>query len=228
MSETVTYVAFPSSDGLHELTQGFIDRMRAGQHRPEPDTIGRIMTTFVDEALHAFMVHPAREAGISPNLLRMISFTTDTISKATAMVVKSTVKKLDLEQNRQIAEYMDTVRMPFDGVWHICFPISDSLASTARTGFNLAIEGKRDQGLPHILEYYHTMTDEALKWYFERPIGLLGFGPIMRKVTDMGIATTRKATHSVVDNVIPKLEGEQAQLSARYGLSLLRPGPGRP
>lgn len=228
MSETVTYVAFPSSDALHEMTQGFIDRMRGGQPRPEPDTIGRIMTTFVDEALDAFMVTPARRTGVSPNILRIINFTTETISKATAMVVKGTVKKLDLEQNRKIAEYMDTVRMPFDGVWHICFPISDALAETARKGFDLTLEGRRPEGLPYLLEYYHTMSDESLRWYFERPIALLGFGPILRKLTDVGIATTRKATHSMIDNVIPRLEGEQARLSAEYGRTLLRPGPRRP
>ena len=40
-------------------------------------------------------------------------------------------------------------------------------------------------------------------------------------------ATTRKATHAVVDNVIPKLSDDQAKVSAEYALSLLKLGPKR-
>lgn len=225
MTHSTTYVAFPASEQLHELTQGFIDRMRAGSTRPEPETVGRIMTTFVDEALRAFMTRPAELSGISPGLQRVVHFTTETISKATAVVVKSTVKKLDIEQNKRIAEYMDTVRREFEGLYHVCFPISDELAHTAREGFHLAIEGEHQRALPMMVEYFHALTDIAMKWYFEQPIHLLGFGPIMRKVADMGIATTRRASHGVVDGVIPKLSQEQARVSAEYALSLLRLGP---
>jgi len=227
MSHHSTYVAFPASEHLHNITDGFIQRMRGPGAKPEPQVIEQIMTTFLQESLDAFMIKPSRLSGLSPGLMRVVTFTTETINKASQVVVRSTVKKLNVQQNKDIAEYMDTVRHQFDGTWNICFPISPDLAQTAQDGFHMAINGKRAEALPMMMQYFHRLTDTAMYWYFEQPLGLLKFGPILRKVADVGIATTRKATHAVVDNVIPKLSDEQAKVSAEYALSLLKLGPKR-
>ncbi len=227
MSHHSTYVAFPASEHLHNLTEGFIQRMRGPGARPEPQVVEQIMSTFLQEALDAFMIKPSRLSGLSPGLMRVVMFTTDTINKASQVVVRSTVKKLDLQQNKDIAEYMDSVRHQFDGSWNICFPISPELAHTAQEGFHMAIDGKKNQAMPMMIQYFHRLTDTAMFWYFEEPLRLLKFGPILRKVADVGIATTRKATHTVVDKVIPKLDDEQARISAEYALSLLKLGPQR-
>lgn len=227
MSHHSTYVAFPASDHLHSLTDGFIQRMRGANPRPEPQVVEQIMTTFLQEALDAFMIKPSKLSGLSPNLMRVVTFTTETINKASQVVVRSTVKKLDVRQTKDIAEYMDSVRHQFDGSWNICFPISPELAHTAQEGFHMAIDGKKQQAMPMMIQYFHRLTDTSMYWYFEEPLRLLKFGPILRKVADIGIATTRKATHSVVDTVIPKLNDDQAKVSAEYALSLLKLGPFR-
>lgn len=225
MTHTSTYVAFASSDRLHEITDGYIQRMRSNSARAEPETIERIMAMFLDEALAAFMIKPAELSGLSPALMRVIVFTTDTITKASQVVIRSTAKKLNVVQNRDIAEYMDKVRYQLDGRWHICLPIDDAFAERARQGFELAIDGKRQQAMPLMLDYFHRITDIALKWYFEDPLQLLRLGPILRKVADVGVATTRKATHAMIDNVIPKLNDEQAKVTGEYTLSLFKEGP---
>ena len=57
---TITYVAFRSSDDLHQTTDGFIQRMRDGARQPEPKGVEKIITTFIDEALDAvFLQHAA-------------------------------------------------------------------------------------------------------------------------------------------------------------------------
>ena len=225
MTHSTTYVAFPASDKLHTLTDGFIKRMRTPAARAEPDTVSQIMSTFMDESLYAFMTKPSELSGLSPGLMRVVNLTTDTINKASQVVIRGTVKKLNVEQTKEIAEYMDSVRYCFDGTWNICFPISPELAATAQEGFHMAMDGKHQQALPMMMSYFHSLTDIAMKWYFEEPIRLLKFGPILRKVADVGVATTRKATHAVVDNIIPKLSPDQAHISSEYALSLLKHGP---
>lgn len=225
MTHYTTYVAFASSDKLYNTTNEFIQRMRSSNPRPEPATIEQIMTLFLNEALYAFMVQPSELSGLSPNLRRVIHFTTETISKASHIAIKATVKKLNVQQCKDIAEYMDSVRRQFDGEWHVCFPITHELANTAQEGFHMAINGKRQQALPMMLDYFHNQTDTAMHWYFEKPLRLLQFGPILRKVTDIGVSTTRKAIHAVIDKVIPKLDDGQAKVSAEYALSLLKTAP---
>ena len=229
MSSTTTYVAFRSSTELFELTDGFIKRMREGSRKPEPQTIERIMKLFIEEALNAFFIQPTEQAGLSGGLQRIVNLTADTIGKATHVVVKSTAKKLDIEQNRRTADYMESIRKQLDingeTLWHVAFPISDSMADKGRTGLQLAIDGDDKAAIPMMVEFFHELTDTALHWYFEEPMKLLGFGPIMRKVANVGVATTRKASHTAVDKIIPKLHGEELAVSARYSLGLLVEGP---
>lgn len=227
MTDTSTFVAFASSDRLHQLTDGFIQRMRSPGARAEPETIERIMAMFMEEALAAFMIRPSELSGLSPTLMRVILFTTETITKASQVVIRSTAKKLNVAQNRDIADYMDKVRRPHGDHWYICLPINDTLLEHGRTGFQLAIDGDLRQATPRMLAYFHGVTDLAMKWYFEDPIQLLRLGPILRKVADVGVTTTRKATHTMIDSVIPKLDAHQAKVTGEYTLGLIRQLPAR-
>ena len=225
MSQHSTYVAFAASDHLHNTTDHFIKHMQSSGARPDPAAIEEIMTTFMRESLDSFMIKPARLAELSPGLMRIVTFTTETITKASSVVVRSTVKKLNLQQNRDIAAYMDSIRHPFDGTWHVGFPISPELANVAYEGFHMAIDGHKDQAMPTMINFFHRLTDISMYWYFEEPLRLLRLGPILRKVADVGIATTRKATHTVIDSVITKLDDDQARIAAEYAMSLLKNGP---
>lgn len=230
-SETV-YVAFPSSEHLHHTTDGFIQRMRSGATRPEPEVVEEIMTRFLDEALETFFLAPSEMLGLGRAMKRIVHVTADTISRTSHMVVKRTAKKLDIQQNRDAAEYMDKMRMMHpdsqgNEIWYISFPISDAMARKARNAIELAEAGDLDQALPRLTDFLHELTDVALHWYFEEPMKLLGFGPVMKRIVSVAVETTRKATHSVIKRVFRHLEGEQIREAARYMDSLLVEGPYR-
>jgi hypothetical protein len=225
MTHTSTCVAFAASDRLHQTSDSYIRRMRSRDARAEPDTIDAIMAMFLNEALTSFMITPAEKARLSPTLMRVILFTTETINKAARMVIRSTAKKLNVDQNRDIAEYMDRVRYLLDDEWHICLPVDETTADKARKGFTLAMEGQRSQAIPLMQEYFHRVTDIALKWFFEDPVELLCLGPVLRKLAEVGVATTRKATHTMIDSVIPKLDDEQARVASEYCLGMIKAIP---
>lgn len=226
-----TYVAFRSSEALHTTTDGFITRMNNGATRTEPETMDKIMRLFIQEALQAFLLNPTEQAGLSNTLKKIISLTADTISKASHVVIKSTVKKLNLSQNQKTAEYMDSIRIQLEDAgelaWHVAFPISDEMASKGRHAMAQIIDGQEDAAREDVKAFFHELTDIAMLWYFERPMDLLGLGPIMRKVANMGIATTRKAMHSAIDRVIPKLHGEEFRISVQYSMDMMIDGPSR-
>ena len=60
---TTTYVAFRSSDDLHQTTDGFIQRMRDGASKPEPKVVEKIMS--FDE------FHDADEIFLSGNMSKV-------------------------------------------------------------------------------------------------------------------------------------------------------------
>ena len=229
MSDHSTWVAFRSTETLHQATDGFIRRMRASATRPEPETIEKIMSIFMQEVLHNFFIVPTEMAKLPPSTQKIVQFTVDTISKATHLVIKSTVKKLDVEQNRRAAEYMDTIRFKLDikgeEIWFVAFPLNEMMAAKGRKTFEAGINGEGQQAMPMLLEYFHQLTDIAIYWYFEEPIKLLRFGPIMRKAAEVGVATTRKASHTVIDKIIPGLNPEQLIIACQFASMQLVNGP---
>jgi hypothetical protein len=103
----------------------------------------------------------------------------------------------------------------------VAFPISDPLAAQGRGLADMAEDGTTNAAArDEMVAYLRGVTDEALKWYFNKPIALLGFGPILRKVADVGVDTTRRASYGVINKVIPNLDDEQFLQSAVYYRSM--------
>lgn len=221
-----TYIAFRSSDRLHENTDGFIQRMNGGAQRPEPQVIEAIMNDFLDEALQAFFIEPQDFLGLGSGMRRVVNMAADTISKASHMVVKRTAKKLDIEQNRESARYMETMRIQAadsDGqpAWFVAFPIDQRMVEEARDAIGKARSGQEAAARQAMDSFLMKLADVGLHWYFEEPMKLMGFGPIMQKVVNVGVETTRKATKSVIRKVFAKLEGDQLRAAADYIESLM-------
>lgn len=219
---TTTYLAFRASDGLHHRTDGFIQRMRDGARQPEPAAIEDIMCTFTEEALDAFFLKPAELSGLSGTQRKLVRMATETISRAIRLVIRRSARKMDLAQNRAAAEYMDEIRIPAQdhSFWYIAFPLDPALADQGRQLVTLAREDDLQVAHRAMVAYLHAVTDEAMLWYFHKPLELLQFGPILRKMAEVGVDTTRRASYGVVNKVIPKLEREQLTQSALYYESL--------
>lgn len=231
MSEHTPWVAFRSSAELHDTTDAFIQRMRGGTTNTEPDTVERIMSLFMGEALHTFFIVPSEGAKLPSSTQKMVQFAVDTISKASHLVIKSATRKLDIHQHRRAADYMDSVRFmkEIDGeeVWFVAFPLNETIAAKGRKAFTMAINGEGKKAVPALQEYFHQLTDISLYWYFEEPMKLLRFGPILRKLSEVGVATTRKASHAVIDKTIPGMTNEQLALTCQLTQQQLIDGPKR-
>jgi len=225
---TIPHVAFRSSDILHEKTDGFIRRMQGDASRPEPKEIEAIMGIFIDEALNAFLTRAAEAAQLSPGMMKVVRMTTQTISKTTYLVVSRSAKKLDLQQNRAAADYMDLVRQPAPGenFWYVAFPVDEEMAALGKSLPGLCEENP-EKARQELVRYLLALTDQAIDWYFERPMALLQFGPVLRKLASMGVETTRKASRSLINNLVPKLNAEQLKASAEFQASQLVPLPPR-
>ncbi|MED5238902.1 MAG: hypothetical protein VX379_04930 [Pseudomonadota bacterium] len=218
---TNPHVAFRSSDTLHTRTDGFISRMQGGATKPEPREIEAIMAIFMEEALQAFMVRAAEATGLSPSLFKVVNMTCQTINKATSLVIGRSAKKMDLAQNKAAADYMDSVRQQGSDGWYVAFPVSEGMAIKGSNLPSLCANGDYDEARRELEEYLHAITDESIKWYFEKPMDLLGFGPVLRKLASVGVETTRKASRSLIRNLIPKLDDDQLTSACGYQADML-------
>lgn len=218
---TTTYIVFASSEHLHTTTDGFIQRMAQDAPPTEPETIETIMVSFLDEALQAFFVQPQDFIGLSGGMRRIINMTVDTISKATRMVVTRTARKMDLEQNRASAQYMETMRLCHtneagEDIWYIAFPITEALREQGDAAIAAARQGYTQSARDQMTDFLLALTDIGLYWYFEEPMKLMKFGPVIQRAVNMGVETTRKATKSAISKVFPKMDDEQLYAAADY------------
>lgn len=221
-----TFVAFPASRKLHHNTDGFIARMKGGASRTEASTMEAIMTDFTAEALHTFFVVPAQQVALSSTLMKVVQATVSTIRAAASLVVKRTAPKLDIQQNRDMADYMDIMRICVpnaqgEDVWYVSFPLKAALKQMAAEGFAQLEQGQIEAARATFTRFFMALTDEALFWYFEQPLKLLHLGPILSKLCKASTETARKASQTVIQRVFGKLDAKQVPVIGDFIKTLL-------
>lgn len=221
----IPHVSFRASDKLHTSTQEYIDLMSRGG-KPNPLLLAEVMNTFTEDSLNAFMLQPMEQLGISGTQRKLVEFAVDTVQKSSHMVLKATVNKLDHDQHRKSASFMDEMRLQLphgdeDDVWCVSFRAPEDFATRARASMARSrTEGPHAEVRETVL-VMKTLTDLALENYYERPLAILKFGPILRKVSEVAIGTVRKGTYSTIESLLPKLSEEQLLRGVEYFDSLL-------
>lgn len=221
-----TFIAFPASARLHDNTTGFIQRMRDGATRTEPEVMKSIMEDFTGEALHTFFILPSRELKLGGGMMRIVEATVATIRGAASLIIGRTAPKLDIQQNREVADYMDIMRICLpdaagNEVWQVSFPLKKALREQVHAGLVQLDAGQTANARETLANFLLGMTDEALFWYFEQPMALLHLGPILSRMAKVGTETARKASQAVINRVFRKLEDEQLKVVGDFLRQLL-------
>lgn len=226
---TQPHVAFRASEKLHTSTQEYIELMNRAGARPNPALLADVMNHFTRDSLEAFMLRPMEELRITGTQRKLVEFAADTVQKTSQMVLKATLHKLDHDQHRKSAQYMDELRLLLphtdDEAWFVAFPAPQDFAARARASMARARVNGQQGEVKETVMVMKTLTDLALQNYYERPLAILRFGPILSKVTSVAISTVRKGTHSTIENLLPKLSEEQFLGGVEYFDSLLTDVP---
>ena len=225
MTQPIPHISFRASEALHTSTQEYIDLMGRSS-KPNPALLAEVMNHFTRDSLDAFMLAPMEELGITGSQRRLVEFAADTVQKSSQLVLKATVNKLDHDQHRKSAEFMDSMRLllPHEGednVWFVSFEAPAEFSARARASMARARSAGPQAELQETILVMKGLTDLALENYYQRPVAILKFGPILRKVTEVAISTVRKGTHSTIDGLLPKLSEEQLLKGINYFDSLL-------
>ena len=229
-----TFIAFPGSEHLNTTTDNFIQLMASDSARREVAMLEDIMSHFTSEALHAFFRVPAEQLELKGAMMKIVNATISTIRGASSLLVSRTAPKLDLEQIRQLAQYMDVMRIKIpdkngEDVWHVSFPLKDTLHQQAQAGLEQLRLQHYDEAREHLTEFLLGMTDEGLFWYMEQPLGMLGLGSILTAICKTGTETARKGSRAVINKIVRKQQGEAlVQIGTFIEDLIVRSEPRRP
>lgn len=224
---SLPHVAFRASPELTASTQAYLDHISNPRNKPDPVLLGAVMNDFTRDSIHAFMLNPVRELGITGTQRKLVDFMAETAQKSSAMVLKATLHKLDHEQHKRSAEYMDSLRLllpheeRIDGIWYVSFPADTQFALRARAAIAHAREHGPQANLQETAYVMKVLTDLALQNYYEKPLALLNFGMILSKVSEVAISAVRKGAYATIDSLFPKLSEAQLIKGVDYFDSML-------
>lgn len=226
------YIRYRASRELDQLVQNYIAQMESPQPRPNEQMLLEIMERFVNESVDTFVSQPAAQLQLRPTFLKMIESLVSLVRKSSMMLVTKVAKKMSLEDHRNAAHYMKSVRMPLEEAngevcGYIAFPIH---ADQARLGWEtrdrmLNGSAKDPAALKDGVRFLHSVIDVANLWIFEQPMEILKLGAIMRTLALTTVSTVKKATHSLIDTLVPKISEEQVRTAANYFSDIVGPGP---
>ncbi len=222
-----SHVAFVASDDLTHSTREYIDLIGGPHSKPSPALLGDVMNHFTRDSLNAFMLAPVEQLKITGTQRKLVEFMVGTVQNSTAVVLKATLHKLDHDQHKRGAEYIDSMRLMLphaekaDGEWYVSFKADDAFVARAKTAIAKARKDGPRADMQETIFVMKALTDQAIRYYYEEPLKLLGFGMILRKVSEVAISGVRKGSYSTLENLLPKLSDDQLMGGVDYFDSML-------
>ena len=231
MNPQSPYIRYRASAELYNLVQQYIDGVDRAEPTPDVSVLVRAMDLFVKESVETFVLQPAAHVGLKPAYLKMINSLSKLTEKSAMMLVNKVAKKMSLQDHVNAAAYMQSVRLSYEEngamVGDIIFPIRADFAAMGWSTREKMLSGlARDPAvLAEGIAFLHEVIDVANLWVFEKPVEILNLGPVLRKLAVSTVATVKKATHSLINTLVPKISEAQTVASAQYFSDIVGPGP---
>jgi hypothetical protein len=225
-----TYIAFPSSPELRELSRRLIQNLVNGVPEPQHELVSRIMLDFTDELLKVFLLDMIEVVKLTPLMEKLVHGTVNTIRSTVHSVTRTIVHRLDKGQLRQLGDYirklMLTVPGP-DGLpqpW-VGFPIDAGFELRVRRVIGGLQSDTPNTQVPELVAVLCSISDRAIQVYVVQPIELIRLGFVLRKVADGGARVISGAIHMLIRRLVPDLNKQQYRDLATYLQGMLITNP---
>ena len=225
------YIRYRASSELDAMVARYIESMEQANPQPDLALLLAVMEKFVNESVDTFVLKPAAHIGLKSAYLKMIHSLSSLVEKSAMMLVHKVAKKMSVEDHCNAAQYMKQVRLVElengEPIGDIIFPIHVEFAELGWSTRDRMLKGnpKEPVVLADGIQFLHAVIDVANLWVFEKPMEILKLGPFMRSLAITTVGAVKKATHSLIDTLVPKISEHQVRASAEYFSDIVGPGP---
>lgn len=202
---TQRYSAFAASQELSDINERFLQAMVENHATPQAPVFIELLHLFMDEVLDSYFVGPMEMVRLNNMGRKVVTAGVNTIRKTSKMAITKVVKKMNNEELKPIAGYIDSIMIRpepgSDDPTYVAVPISDDLYDRLTSVTN---QGRETE--PHAVTKDFSMAlcdliDESLNQYFEIPISMLKLGFVTEKVARVAMESGRAASQTVVKKV---------------------------
>ena len=213
------FMWFEASSSLRQNAEIFIQNIHKGERSPQNALLQRVLDEFVSQCLEVYFLAPMARANLGPMGRKIVVTAVATLRKTLQMVVGRIVRKLHPRDMRPLAEFMDRVMLrdyaSLRGATFVAFPLEPRtvrqflfMQQQARTGCAAASV--------QVIQAFQHMADEAVTYLFAEPLEGLRLGPVLGKMAQMGVDSTRSVTSGVIRRIFSTMTPQQVADTLDY------------
>lgn len=228
---SATYIGVRHSETLRLEVDAFISNIRARSSEDQIPLLVGVMERFLDEAIDALILGATRAMKLEGLARKVVDVTVST-TKATCHLLSGRVlRKMKNADVRELAEYMDVLRMKRVDVngrpaTFTAIPLEAALLADI-DALSALVQGESpQQHVDKLISVIHRLMDAVVEHLYVNTLHTLSFGPFASKMVDMAYHTVHKAVHVLVNRVIPNLSDTQIRDAIAFCYSLVTPPEG--
>lgn len=213
------FMWFEATTSLRHNTETFIQNIHKGERAPQNDLLQRVLDEFVAQCLEIYFLIPMERADLGPMGRKIVTTAVATLRKTLQMVLGRIVRKLSQRDMRPLAEFMDRVMLrdhaSLRGTSYVAFPLEPQSAAQFRHMQQLA-HSSDPAAISSVILSFQTIADEAVTYFFAEPIDSLRLGPVLGKLAQMGIDSTRSVIIGLIRRIFSTMTSVQVANTIDY------------
>lgn len=210
---------FEASSSLRLNAETFIQNIHGGERAPQNDLLQRVLDEFIAQCLDVYFLQPTDRVGLGAMGRKIVVSAVATLRKTIQMVVGRIVRKLHYRDMRPLAEFMDRVLLRDvdnpNGAAFVAFPLEDDTVHLFLR-MQLQVQSQDSSAPLQVTEGFQRIADEAVSYLFAEPVSGLHLGPVLGKLADMGIDTSRSVIHALIRRIFSTMTPQQVADTLAY------------
>ena len=222
-------MSFVATASLRRDAETFISNIQRGEKSPQNALLQRVLDAFIAQCLDTYFVRPAELVGLNPVGRKIVVTAVATIRKTVQMVVGRIVRKLSNREMQPLADYIDSVmlrdRRNHSSLALIAFPLDEPVVEQFFAMQRQAHAPDADRNSnASLVTPFQTIASEAITYYFQEPVEMLRLGPVLRKMSQLGVDTTRSVVSGVIARIFSTMTPQQVAATLDYFCGLISEG----
>jgi len=224
-SELAYYIAFPSSDRLYQGAVNFLEVYRNQPYVDAAPVLAEVLKDYIPETLDALLRMPTSLAGVGPTATKIVNVSMATMDKTGHALVKQALKKRKNAELEELSHHIDSMILHSSdtekGLPLSAIRIPPSLYEQSMYVIKRIENEPASNFHDEIVDVLMAITETLMYESVKKPVDMIPLGPVVKKVTSLGIDTLSATVMKVVKNVFVKMSDEEFLATSRYFDSLL-------
>ena len=222
------FMSFEATASLRRDAEAFISHIQKGDSAPQNALLQRVLDAFITQCLDTYCVTPVEVVGLSPIGRKIVITAVATVRKTAQLVVGRIIRKLSNRDMQPLAEYMDEVmvrdRCNPAGIAWVAFPLDGALVEQFRAMQRQAHSSVAPQDSIILVKPFQVIADEAISYLFQEPVDMLRLGPVLSRMAQLGIDSTRTVIAGMINRTFSTMEPSQVAATLDYFCGLIGDG----